>query len=86
MTEYSELMARYATLHDDWMRRVNDSHARLGDGVIEFYAPGVLLRKNGTLQMVAHDPDTHAQLWELSMAPGDTQVRVTFPDKTYYLV
>lgn len=86
MNEYDELMSRYGMLRDDWMRRVDDSHARLGEGQIEFCTPGILLRKDGTLQMVAHDPDTEAHLWWLTMAPGDTQVTIAFPDGTTYQV
>ena len=79
--EYTALMARYELLMSDWMERVQSRIPGL-----EFYSAGAILDKRGGLRMRAQDCTTGLVLWETTIAPGDTQVRITFPDKTSYLV
>lgn len=79
MDEYTELMTRHALMMADWMRRLEGTPP-------SYHSEGVLLGRRGTLRLVAKDNQSDATLWELSTAPGDTQVRITFPDKTTYLV
>lgn len=83
--KYTDLMRRHDMLKEDWMRRVEA--VRNGPMEAQFFGQGVILGSKGGLRMAADAAlPPNARLFELSMDPGDTQVRITFPSGDTYLV
>jgi len=81
-TTTDDIMTRWQTLFADWMRRVEASRGSYD----EFYSHGIIIGRKGQLRITALHTLQGTQLWELSMGPGDTQVRITYPSGDTYLV
>jgi len=81
-TTTDDIMTRFRLLMEDWMRRVEASRGSYD----EFYSHGVILGARGTLRINAVHTLHGVPLWELSMGPRDTQVRITYPSGESYLV
>lgn len=70
MDQYSELMARHEKLGRVWLFEYHEEGKN--------YGRGVMLHKNGKLRLPVCSLTTGELLFELSMAPGDTEVTVDY--------
>ena len=82
-TTDTDIMRRWHLLFEDWMRRVEATRGNRG---ASFHGNGMTIGRHGQLRMKALSDATGDAVFELSMGPGDTQVRITFPSGDTYLV